>query len=326
MTLTLIALTVGMTATTTALTSDDSENSTVQVQVASLTAIDVTPSLLDYNSINPGERDEVDDAEGFTGVEVENIGSVNITQVWANATVPQDRPFGSGFATEYDAGNFIQINATGEGQAGVVGPDDYYSFVNRREYNESNDLNYIFTPPSPEEWRYGRFRAGDQEFFWAVNTSISGSGCDADADSDDFRVGTAAHNETKTGSNDFTDGSGEYYSRALTDVPGLESSERLATDVWLNVPGQSNRTYDVVVNCGSQTYTTRTRYNVQMDGATDLALDGATARHLVNATAGGAGELQPGDHFSIDMAVSVPLGVANGDVSDGLFRILVNAQ
>lgn len=316
MAMAVIGLVIGLTATVTAISEETNDNATVSVTVASQTAVDVTPSDLNYNQVDPGARQEVSDgpdSDQFTGVEIENIGSLNLTHVWLNATVPTSNPFGSGISSEYDAGNFIMVNSTGEAGTGVVPADTHYSYVNRREYNESNDLSYIFTP-TDMNWQYGRFRAGSQEFFWAVNVTDTGN---CDTSGDDFRVGNLAHNESATGSNDFTD-TNEYTSYDLTD---LTSGPYLAPSVSLDMPSQPDRDYDVLVSCSDPTYTVRTEYNPTAEGSSDLTIDGTVAQHLVNSTATSPDAMQPGDHFSLDMAVEVPQGVADGSVESGLLRV-----
>ncbi len=334
----LAAVILGMTATVAAqpALSDDQDNATVYVTVASKIAVDISPSNMSYSGINPGEFvNESDDVtagpgnQGWTGVEIENIGSENISQVWLNTSVPTNNPFGGGGAAAYDAGNFIVVNSSGDtpdGLEGLAGPDSNYTYVNRREYNESNRLSYIFTPDAGE-WRYGRFRSGDQEFFWAINVT-SGGACQT-GDAGDFRVGNRAHNQSSTGSVDFTAG-GDFTAYTPTSPAGA-SEQVLVPNVQISRPDGVSRSYDVLVNCDDSgatgTFTMRTKYNPTMGEATDLTVDGTVAQHLINSTAPASSEqeLQPGEHFSIDVGIEVPLGVASGGVSPGTLRVFVNS-
>lgn len=304
---------LAMSSSATAITSDSTTNSTVTVDVTSKVAIDITPQDLSYTGMEPGTTVTSTDS-GYSAIELENIGSVNISQVWMNASVPSSNPFGSGLASNYDAGNFIQISPTGE--IGTASSNNF-TFVNRKEFNESNDLSYVFTP-SADRWDYGRFRAGDQEFFWAVNAT---SNACTGANGEKLRVGNKAHNKTATGSADFT--SSEYTSYPLTETG---NSHGIATGVNITLPSGNTRYYDVLTKCsGDETYTVRTRYNPKATGATDLTFDGTQIEHLLNSTVGSQGAMQPGEHFQVNTSVEVPQGVPQNAGISGLLRVLVSS-
>lgn len=320
----LLAIITGMTVSAAAQFSPSdnaSDNSTVNVQVESQVAVDISPDQLNYNNdsgIIPGESERFT-AEGFGSVEIENIGSANISSVWLNASQPDDNPFGTGVSTQYDAGNFVMVNSTDEitGQAPV---DSGFTYVNRKEFNESNDLSYISTPN--ETWRVGRFKSGDQEHFWAVAADTNGN-CDSDA-TDPFRVGQEAHNVTTTGSVDFV--SGNYDTYTLSSVTGADSNQYVASEVNITLPSGTTRNYDVVVNCGDPFYVSRTQYNAQLEGLTNLVNDGTETEFILNgSTAGGEARLQPGEHFEVETQVEIPQGVASGSVTPGRLRVIVDS-
>lgn len=307
-----LLLALGMTFSGSAQSTD---NSTVTVNVGSQTAIDISPAALDFGSVTPGEEVE-STTSGFTHFEIENIGSTNMTSIWVNATTPASNPFGTGLASSYDVGNFIQIQP--DNDITGVASDTGYTYVNRKEYNESNDLSYITTPAN-QDWRYGRFRVGEQEFFWAANTTTGGACQVDDGDTDDFRVGTQPHNQTSTGSVDFTD-TNQYDAYELTSGTNVES---LATSVGLTSSTLvSDRNYDVVVECGAETYTYRSKFNTQLAGE-DLSAVGGAAEYLLSGTAGTQSALQPGEHFEVNVSVRLPQGVAatSGSSINGLLRI-----
>lgn len=326
-TVVMAAMLFSIGSATAQVTSDDTENSTINITIASQVAVDISPATLNYDGVLPGTQRFVTDAAGsdeaYGAIEVENIGSENITHVWLNASVPTSNPFGTGAASNYDAGNFIQIKPNGD--IGGVASDSNFTFVNRKEFNESNSLSYIFTP-TDEDWRYGRFRMGDQEFFWAVNTTSSGE-CDT-ADTDDLRVGNKAHNESATGSNDFRDSSSEY---TVYDLSAGTNVDAYTTNVWLNSSTQqTDRLYDVVVNCdatvgngGTGTWAMRSKFNVNPAGE-DLTDDAGSAAYVLDGTSQPSDELQPGEHFQMNTSIQVPLGVAVGNVNAGFLRVLVN--
>lgn len=306
---------------------NSTDNSTVTVQVAEKTAIDISPDTLAYNSVDPGSTqfgtNNEGDGENFTHVELENIGSTNISRVWMNSSTPDSRPFGSGVASNYDAGNFIQIKP----QDGLtnVGAVNYnsWTFVTREEFSTDNVPEYIFTPG--DAWEVGRFRLADQEYFWAMEqASTDGSTCAANADS--FRVGNLAHNKTDTGSNDFRDSSTEYtaYGIGSGASNATANGEIVATDV--NVSG---RNYRMKIDCNPASASgnvavTRSRFNTEL-GYEDLTdIETGAAEYLLNASVGTENALQPGEHFSVQTRVSVPLGSAQGQADNGFLRVLVN--
>jgi hypothetical protein len=306
-------------------TSEGTDNSTVTVDVASKVAIDISPSDISYSNIDPGsaalQSDGSDVGAAVGAVEIENIGSENITQVWLNTSVPNDNPFGTGLEQEYDAGNFIEVKP--EGEAGTAS-DTNFRYINRKEFNETGDLSYVFTPDDAGTWKYGRFKVGSQEFFWTVNTTGPAGTCVTNDGGDDFRVGQNAHNQTHTGSTDFADGS--YTTHSLV-TGGSGDADALAAGVTIDPPGMDSRSYDVLVNCGDPTYTVRSSYNVNALGAPDLVNDGSAVEHILNATeaADPNAELQPGEHFGLNTSIRVPQGVPSGNNGiTGQLRVFVN--
>ncbi|MFB6100197.1 MAG: hypothetical protein ABEK16_02890, partial [Candidatus Nanohalobium sp.] len=168
----LVALATGMAASGAAqVTSNNTESTNITVSVMSTSAIDIKPDTLDYNNVRVGNtRTQSNNSIGFTGVQIENIGSEGIDKIWADATKPSVRPFATGNASKYDAGNFMMIKPPNPNPA--TPNVNTYHFINRREYNESNKLTYIETDPASlsataTKQYYGRFRAGDQWYFWS---------------------------------------------------------------------------------------------------------------------------------------------------------------
>ncbi len=139
-------------------------NDTIQlwVTVAEKTMVDIQPDLLAWQDVDPGTQTDISQAFGFPkeAVQIENIGSTNISYIWFNNSYPSSLPFGSGSSADYDAGNFavIRMNQTNA---------DYF-FINRVEYNES-ELIYLQLPVAGT-WAHGRFRSANHEWFWTINT------------------------------------------------------------------------------------------------------------------------------------------------------------
>lgn len=320
---TLVALAVAMVspaASQDSVATNGTDNSTVQVSVAEKTAVDISPSSLSYTGVDPGSvKVNTSGGEKFDSVEIENIGSTNISHVWFNASMPVDNPFGTGTPSEYDAGNFIQIQPTGDKSSKSPG---YFSFVNRKEFATSNIPEYIFRPDGT--WEVGRFRVADQEYFWAVQQqSTDGTQCATGTDT--FRVGKAAHNQTATGSNDFRGSSSEYTSYSLSD--GNTDATDVVASSAVNISGANYRV-DVVCSPGNgeEVSVTRSHFNPELAEDELASTVGNGAEFVLNETASTTSALQPGEHFNVDTRVSLPQGVAQGSVSDGFLRVLVNTQ
>jgi hypothetical protein len=286
------------------------EETPVTVEVAQRVAVDVSPSQLNYRGLNPGSKASKTE-NNVEKIEVENIGSVDINKMWINSSTPSTNPFGSGISKKYESGNFIQIKSLGD----LSTPQNKkHYFINRKEFNESNDLSYISTEPG-EDWRYGRFKVKDQNLFWAVRAN-DGS---CTTQGSDLRVGKKPHNETFTGSNDFTDESSEYTGYDLQPADG----SYVAPKVWVNT-SKTSKQYDVVAKCGQKTWTIRTKHNIQPNGVdlTSFSRSERSSEYLINSARDGK-SLQPGEQFSLNTAINIPLGVAQGTINTGTTRILV---
>ena len=347
-----IFLAAGLVSTGVAQSSSDEEGSSVNVSISQEVSVDLTPNSLEFIGNSPGTFNDTSNRD-YQGVEVENVGSQNITNIWMDSTFPNQRPFGTGQASEYDAGNFIQIRPVA-GVEGVVEPYDGgdssdpqsgFHYLNRKEFNETNDLSY-FTDLNNEgtgEWRYGRFREGDEEFFWAIEIDDSGNDdanlCDVDGDAQ-MRVGWNSKKEGVRGSTDFTDSS-QYVSY---DIASEAGDYGRVDDVDLRTD-HGNKTYSVLTWCGdgtspsksNQTFTVRTRNNVDAGDHSDSTFPqqsgmsttaSATPYQLMNSSNSNQEykELQPGEHFTVQTAISIPEGVAQGEVTAGTLTLKVNNQ
>ncbi|MFB6202881.1 MAG: hypothetical protein ABEK01_00140 [Candidatus Nanohaloarchaea archaeon] len=345
-----VAVITAVALTTTVSAAQDSEGSTFNMTVSQIVEVDVSPNRMDYAGVQPGDTNLTSD-RNYGGVEIENIGSENITNIWVGASYPsiQDSteastPFGTGTAGSYDAGNFIVVRPTSE-VAGVVNPDDAgssanaagYHFVNRVEFNATNDLSYIRTPDSTS--RYGRFRVGNESLFWLIDyggSNSDGNLCDGEGSSV-IRVGNEPHSREALGSVDFRDGSGEYveYSIPSADEVTSTSSGRSYGQVAAEVDIQSdkgNRTYTLLTYCGgpatsggssNATFVVRSRYNVKpLDVTTQLTTSGGRMQKIMNNSIGAeTDELQPGEHFTLETGISVPYGVTKGQVGTGTLTV-----
>jgi hypothetical protein len=191
------------------LTVNDSESATVTVNVSSKIMVDVTPATFSWSAVNPGSvADSTKEASGYSAIQIENIGSANITHVWFNATYPASRPFGTGNPSIQNAGNFVVLSRRSTNTS--------YWAINLLEYNETQVLYYIKDvagnmPPNNSAYRYGRFHNASGEYFWMINKV---SACHTGAT---IYIGKVAHTKTVTGSTNFNVPA-NYDSFALTNI------------------------------------------------------------------------------------------------------------
>ncbi len=192
------------------------DESLIEVSINQKTIIDITPENMDFGLLDPGSigkvynvTDGTNDAVQLSSFEIENMGSTNITHVWLNVTQPAQNPFGSGFASYYDPGNWIAVNVTwikSKGNAPTY--NNSMSYVDRIEFNESKELVYLNTPLNTVS--YGRLRFANKEYFWAINATDPTSPCSAASTTTPIWLvlgnPNEPHNVTDTGDINLRDG------------------------------------------------------------------------------------------------------------------------
>ncbi|RLJ06767.1 MAG: hypothetical protein DRP16_04705 [Candidatus Aenigmatarchaeota archaeon] len=261
----------------------------VSVTVRQKTIIDITPTSLTWTDVDPGsEAGASNETNGWGSIQIENLGSTNISYVWFNNSYPASRPFGTGANGSYDAGNFVVIKRNWTGTV--------YYFPNRFEYNASKTIIYVTVPSG---WWYGRFRNASWEYFWAVNASKYPS---CNQTGTEFRIGIYAHNKTSQGSTDLTDPT-QYREYSLTN----DGSWGYAA---VNV-SPDNTSYCVAVanTCDRAMFY---HWNMDAPGAGSCA----NAEYFSDST------LTPGDWLIADVLVRVPYGVAYGQVQTGQLTVI----
>lgn len=371
-----VLLALGMAGMTTAQTDydeDDMDSSNITISIASEIAIDVHPQSLDFTGTSVGTQvTSSDSPESYTAIDLENTGSEYIDRIWANATqtTVADAQFGRSANDEqdFDAGNMFQLkpnNASGK----LLGDSDNYNFVNRRDYATYNDSlipSYINAPESgtyftstggtssnPNEVAVGRFRMGDQEYFYAIPTDGQCEGGGSTTYNTMF-VAKEPHNSTTTAPIDFTTGNGfdyisnrDYYWYNMTSVSGsnnygavTEEDDPGTSGLTLSSPTTGEtRTYAALTHCdtdGSSSaeasqddpHVIRTRYNTEAGSATNLAeqSDVAAAEYLLNSPSSASDQLAPSQAVTFDVAIEVPRGVPEGTVDFGQLRLVVTAD
>ncbi|MBN2101260.1 MAG: hypothetical protein JW716_00120 [Candidatus Aenigmarchaeota archaeon] len=261
---------------TNAVTRVDEVN--ISVTVNQKTLVDVTPTSLVWSNVDPGSEDLLDD-DGYGSIQVENIGSTNISYVFFNNTYPTTDPFGSGTNASYDAGNFVVLKRNSE--SGV----NAWAFPNRMEYNASQQIVYLTVPAG---YYYGRFRNASHEYFWAVD---AGSG-ECNATGRVFRIGIDEHNQSATGSVDFTNAA-QYRQYSLDNADNNNAWGWAAINV-----SNLNWTMCVAVKntCDQAMFY---RWNIDAPGGSECGY----AENFTSST------LTPGAWILANIGVRVPYGV-----------------
>lgn len=162
---------------------NSSDTISIYVTVAELTAVTITPDSLTWTNINPGS---IGDGKA---IQIENIGSTNISKVWFNNSYPTTLPYGSANFNLHDAGNFLVVKRNQSG-------DELWFHPNLVEYNES-ELIYLTLAPGVKT--HGRFRDGNAEYFWALKNDSKG-GCTNGT----IYIGVEPHNSTQQGTIDLS--------------------------------------------------------------------------------------------------------------------------
>ena len=293
------AMTVGMMSTVTA----QSQDSDVSVNVSETVALDARPSALSYGSdggagVAPG-ADVTTSDNGFQHIDIENIGSVPIEQVHAEATMHNAQPFGDSGANDFNTGNFFTMSTqTAQSEysvPGVRGPNTSH-YLNRVEYAENNPPEYLFLEESgpidvgtTEEFNsladtdVGRFRVGEAEYFYALYQGDASTG---PSDQWVLRIGETPHTPNQLGTVDFrnednVDGAVDYHeinvsaatATGTTDQSLLTSKSFVTFDtgVGSGFDGQSLLDGNAVNSTalGEVTNGEEREYNLYVDGGND---------------------------------------------------------
>ena len=335
-------LAVGLAATGAA---EPDEESDVDVTVSSETALDVRPSSLAYSDAEVGELESTSD-EGFAAVELENIGSESLDQIFAQSTMPSESPFGQGDENNYNTGNMLTVSTEQAGELDdndelpanveTSGTDRQFHFLNRVEFEEDPAPSYIQTT-DPEvidgdhdSVDVGRFRTGEEEYFYAIYYDES-NGCVATVDDESqLFVGTEAHTPTELGTFDFTleeeDSGADAASEEVEEYELVQSEGSGDFGTTSSSVALGDDEYSVFTYCDdddeTDDHTIRTRFNVDVESP-------VTGDNLGEGDAGAnrfilddSDALEPGASFPLDIGVQIPLGTSEGDLDTGTMTII----
>jgi hypothetical protein len=347
--LVLASILISISTTGLAVTQDAKKNVSVNVSIATEVSVDVEPKTLVYSGASVGTQYNQTDRQ-YRGVTIENTGSEYIDQIWINSSMPGTRPFGTGKPSSYNAGNFLQVlpNMSSKDVTGA-NAQNYY-FVNRREFKipDSSVPSYIVAPEDQITFPEGpsvsdqngaihisRFRRGDESIWYMLATSATDGGnndCDGSSAYNVIRVGNTPATPAQLGTVDFTDDGpdGEPADYTEYDIEQLSNSAGYGiANGSVSLPFEdASPAYDLLTNCDTETHhdSVRTRYAVDTLDTQDLTTAGFESEFIIQAGDTAQNMLLPGDTVPLEMAIEVPTGVAEGEVSQGTMTVFATAN
>lgn len=323
--LTLTILSLFLIIGTSITAAQDETESDLTVEIEEETIIDIQPDDLNYgtegNPIPPGDIGGPDEEQEDTGsLFIENLGSVDITNIWyetSSATDMVDDPF-LGTGTN-DPSNFI---ALGRNEDDLETDGEYNAqFVDRKEYvmDETDTDSFIFIDVE-DGWNLGRFKITNQEFFYAIEEVADGTNPDGVGFrmAETPRVVDTEGTGGQTGTTDFTNDGNDYQDLSLS-ADGVVQVEIQSTD-----PDGSEPIDPAVNYCASADFDDGDEAPASVRFIQwNPKVPGCEAN---GAEYGNEGtNLAPGDILTQDIRVFVPFGVPADDPLDGTLTILAES-
>ena len=300
------------------LTANESDYINITVNVSVSCMIDLQPAAFTWSGVPPGGVGDNDTeilGANYFALQIENIGSRNISKVWFNATYPSASPFARGNTSYTDAGNYVVLsNDTSTNQPSAK---DFW-FINRVEYNETRELVYMRDPdgnlpPNSSKFTYGRFRNASTEYFWMIDKT-KGHCNETDAQ---LWIGSDAHTQEQTGTTNFYDPAvgGNFTVTQLDTYPQGTKSFAVG-DVNSSSPLAG---YAVAVSPDCAVFFSRWNrdYPFSFSGTPAVFADDVVG--LPTAT------LWPGDSFALAIKVYVPYGIYEGVSNPGKIWAIVTS-
>jgi len=280
----------------------------IQITINNKTIVDITPQSMDWGNVDPGtvvtQYTEPTNNIVLSQIQIENLGSTDITYVWANVSQPTSNPFGTGNIANYDPGNWLALKRT---------TDTNFWFIDRVEFNSSTD--YIYLRKAPNWVSFGKIRDANKEYFWNINATVISdpqAWCNGSTGTNaDIVIGVDAHNTTQTGTIDLVNGN----------------------IVWANIQASGDPNWGIVdgINIGGATYCVAVYYDCSKMrifrwNADAPAASACTVFGTDGLTLNGGTPIYPGGSLIADVELHVPYGVPDGNVPTGTLTIVASAQ
>ncbi len=291
----------------------------ISVNISTKCMVDVEPAALSWSPVDPGGVGDNDTeilGPGYFAMQIENIGSINITQVWFNATYPSASPFARGNASYTNAGNYVVLS--NDTSSNKPSAKDFW-FINRVEYNETRRLVYLRDPsgdmpPDNSQYTYGRFRNASTEYFWMID----GTPGNCNETGKTLWIGSEAHTRTQTGTTNFQSQAvgGTFTTTPLANY-NLGSTASFAI---ANVNSSSPLAgYAVAVSPNCAVFFSKWNRDYPFDfSGTNAVFADDVVGHPTNT-------LWPGDSFALAIKVYVPYGIYEGQSEAGRIWAIVTS-
>ena len=299
-------------------TSDANDTVLISVNVSQKTMVDINPDQLSWSQVQPGgDYGAAYEKNNYANIWIENIGSVNITHIWFNNSIPSKRPFGTAAPYLYDPANFIVIANNSGNAAGSP-----YMYINRVEYEE-NDPLYIKVPNTTLDSIgviFGRFRNGSEEYFYEyVTGAANGNNC---SDGTMYINISSAKTKENTGDTDLTNDPTVHFTPVTISDTGPQNGKEYDVGL-LDFGGGEKYCVFVPVNCkatGEKIYFVRWNADFLADAGVQAA--GCTGFNdgYINTN-----PILPGGFYKAWVHVRVPYGTVEGVLAQGTITVFATA-
>ncbi|MBN2042436.1 MAG: hypothetical protein JW754_01370 [Candidatus Aenigmarchaeota archaeon] len=270
----------------------DTDEITVDVTVASQTRIDVNPKSITWGATEPGTTNDT-----HFSLEMENIGTRNISTVYVDASNAASDPFSTADPANYNATEYVLLNNTETAT---------FYYADSLSWNESKP-GYIIPPSGWTEGDstgyFGKFRTVSlssgtadvgQQYYWFTAQDADAGNCSNGT----VYIATSPKTDSASGQTDFSSHTGD----ALTEDANQDWGY---TDIS-NGGDAAMQDYAVGVSADcSQVIIFRYNYN--------LCSSCSNVDYLYDDT------LTPGNKTFYWVALKVPQGVPDGNMDTGIF-------
>ena len=142
----------------------DAYNTTdINVSIESVGKITISPNFINWSNVAPGSTG------GAQTIEVSNIGSINVTDLYAymnTVTVETSRPYGSDEASSYASGGVVVLRNQSY---------ENLSWVGRLEWNWTNTISNIDMSNLDDPVAWGFYKNASREYVWAIGNGTDGT-------------------------------------------------------------------------------------------------------------------------------------------------------
>lgn len=299
-------------------TSSANDSVLISVNVSAKTMVDINPAELSWSGVEPGgEYGASYEQNNYQNIWIENIGSVNITHIWFNNSIPTQRPFATSAPYLYDPANFVVVANTSAGA-----PDSPYLYINRVEYEEDDPL-YVKVPNTTLDSKgviFGRFRNGSEEYFFEY---ITGDATGATCSGGTLYINTSSpKTKESTGDVDLTNNPTVTLTAVTISDAGLQNGKQY--DVGLLDFGNGEK-YCVFVpeNCqatGEKVYFVRWNADFLADAGVQAAgCTGFNSGYINSAP------VLPGGFYKTWIHIRVPYGTVEGVLKQGSVTVFASS-